>query len=694
MSRAALPLSLVVSAELRAEEAVSPAASPAVSTIVIEVTAPRPQRPSYATTAQSTATREERSISDLPVSVTTVSRAVIEDRDAHRANDVLTLGPGVQYFSGYGGTWDDYTIRGFHVWSAGTFRNGFLSGFSGANAADAVNVERVEILRGPASALYGPGLPGGAINYVSKRPGQAARSSVGVSIGSFNTARAELDSTGPLGSERVLYRLTTALDTTSGYRDFNDWRRYLVNPVVSAQVGDKTWLLVEAQAYGQAYRADPYGVPLLQGRADRLPVARSLAEPSLPLATTSGQLGRVELLHELSRAWSLRVATQTQLGRYEEQSLFPAFLDPDTHALVRVLVNWESRSKDTAFQAALRGKLTTGSVRHELTIGSDLRRETVDYRVGSSDPSVDPYVLDVLDPHHGAPLPAAPLPPGRLDRWDYQAAGVYVSDLVTLRPGLTLLAGGRADTYKQISTTRDVLDSAGEPALTGRVGVVGRVARPLALYASLSNGFWPVLGIQAGGRVLKPEHSLAWEIGQRTNLHGDALTFDAVYFHIDNKNVSVLDPANPNFQVQRGRAESQGVELALTCKLDERVRGMASYAYTHAVVADDPNPAQIGKSLPLSARHAGAAFVDWTVLEGLSLGPGVLFTSERDLVDSAEIPGYVRLDGRIAYRRGRVQSSLLVQNVLDRRYTLSGTSELGVLPGSPRSLQLTTRVQF
>jgi iron complex outermembrane receptor protein len=212
-----------------AEPAPAPASDPSASPIVIEVTAAPRARPSYAAPTQMTGTREEREISDLPVTVGVANRTLMDDRLAHRTEDVLPLVPGVQLFAGSGGFWDDYTVRGFRVWAGTTFRNGFISGYSGANATDAVNIERVEVVRGPASALYGPGLPGGSINFVTKRPAADPRVDVGVSVGRFNTYRGELDATGPI-APGALYRMTASAESTAGYRDFNDFRRSIAKP--------------------------------------------------------------------------------------------------------------------------------------------------------------------------------------------------------------------------------------------------------------------------------------------------------------------------------------------------------------------------------------------------------------------------------------------------------------------------------
>jgi iron complex outermembrane receptor protein len=610
----------------------------------------------------------------------------------------LPLVPGVQLFAGSGGFWDDYTVRGFRVWAGTTFRNGFLSGYSGANATDAVNIERVEVVRGPASALYGPGLPGGSINFVTKRPAADSRVDVGMSVARFDTYRGELDATGPI-APGVLYRMTASAESTAGYRDFNDFRRYLVNPVVSLELDRQTWLLAEVQRYGQAYRSDPEGVPILAGNPLGLPRHRSLIEPDQPLAHISGELERVELWHAFSSAWALRVAAQDKSGRYSEYALYPVGLADDGATLSRIAVNWESTSRDTALQFGVRGKLQTGPVQHEVMAGLDLGREIVDYRQGFSDPSVNPYTIDVYDPHYGAPLPDAPLATGRLNRWTYQTGGIYASDIVTLCPELTLLVGARADGYRQESSTSTLTERAGQPEQSLRAGAVYRPFGALAFYANASTGFWPVLGVTATGGVLRPERSRAFELGQRTAIAGDLLTLDAVLFRVDNRNISVPDPNRPDFQVQRGEALSRGLELSATSQVDGWLRVIASYAYTVARITQDTDPNNIGTDLPLTAHHSGGGFAvaeaPKGVLRGANIGGGAVFTSQRPTAtDHTELPGYVRFDARLGFRSGRIESTLYIENVLDRRYIRSGTERLGVLYGSPRSVQLSTRASF
>jgi iron complex outermembrane receptor protein len=288
---------------------------------------------------------------------------------------------------------------------------------------------------------------------------------------------------------------------------------------------------------------------------------------------------------------------------------------------------------------------------------------------------------------------------GRMNRWTYQTGGVYASDIVTFCPQLSLLVGARADSYRQEGSTSTVTERAGQPEQSLRAGAVYRPLGQLALYANASTGFWPVLGTTATGGVLRPERSHAFELGERTAIAGDRLTLDAVIFRIDNRNISVPDPNQPNFQVQRGAALSKGLELSATSQVDGWLRVIASYAYTVARITADSDPSNIGTELPLTAHHSGGGFAMLEAprgpLRGANVGGGAVFTSQRPTaIDHTELPGYVRFDARLGFRSGHLESTLFIENVFDRRYIRSGTERLGVLYGSPRSILVSTRASF
>jgi iron complex outermembrane receptor protein len=649
--------------------------------------APRPA--SYAARVQTTGTRDEQSVHDVPQGISVIDRTLMNDIGARRTDDALPLVPGVQLFSGYGGTWDDYTVRGFRVWTGTTYRNGYLNGYSGANATDAINVERIEVVKGPASALYGPGLPGGSINFVTKRPSAEPKTTVGLSAGTQSTFRGELDSTGSL-TQNALYRMTAAATSTAGYRDNNDFHRWIANPVVELTLTPSTKLLAEVQGYQEAYRADPLGVP---SSKNDLPGERSYIEPSLPLALVEGALARVELNHELSRSWSLRLATQDKVGHYSEKTLL--WGPPDSGTLQRVLMNWRQNSGDVAVQAALRGKVSTGPIAHLLIVGVDASHEYVAYRTAISDPTSTPLPIDVAAPRYGSPLPEVPLP-SQPSSWSYRVMGFYASDLITLLPRVKLMVGGRVDTFTQESTTDTVRDRASEVAVSPRTGAVVDVLPWLAAYANVSKGFWPSLGVTATGNVLRPEHSTAMEAGLRAAAAEDVATVDVAAFRIDDKNFAVADADNPNFQRNIGEAVSKGVETTLTANAGSLVRCIASYAYTDArVVADLADPKRVGQPLPMAAKHSGGAWaqLDLPTFRAQKVGVGVggIYTSERALPDQTSIPGYVRVDSVLSYTVSRVRAALRIENVAGTRYIKSGLNEFAVLPGAPRTAMLTVQ---
>lgn len=668
----------------------SPARRPGEPPVIRVRGAPRPS--SYASRVQTTATRDDQPVDHVPQAVTVLDRRFMDDVGARRTDDVLPFVPGVQPFAGYGGAWDDYTVRGFRVWAGTTYRNGFLNGYSSPNATDAANVERIEVVRGPASALYGPGLPGGSINFVTKRPRAERSTTLRLSAGSFETLRAEVDATGPLGSA-VLYRAVASADQTAGWRDFNTVRRWLVNPMVELRLDARTRVLVEVQGFQSAYRADPLGVPRIDRDLYALPVARSYVEPGLPLAGIEGALARVQVEHALSRAWSLRLATQNKVARYAEDTLLWGPPGAGRRTLDRVLMRWDQDSAEAALQAALLGRVRTGSFDHAIVVGLDASRERVAYRTATSDPTAAPSPIDVLAPRYGAALPDVALPRSP-STWTYGIAGLYANDLVTLLPQLRATLGARVDTFGQESWTPTVRDRSSEVAVSPRAGAVLEVARGVTTYANVSRGFWPSLGVTAAGNVLRPEHALSTEAGLRVVLPRDAVTLDLAAFRIRNENFAVADSDNPNFQSNVGEAVSSGGEVFATARIGRFGRTLASYAYTDARVTSDPeDPSRVGRALPLAARHSGALWWQLDVptwsRQRAGAGVGAVLAGERTLPDDTTIPGYVRGDAVVSYGLERLRASVRVENVLGTRYVKSGLNESALLYGAPRSALLT-----
>lgn len=658
-----------------------PSAAPAEQEVVVSGT----RSETFTSRTQVTGSRASRSVDDVPQSVTALDGALLDSVGARRASEVLPLVPGVQLGTGFGGLWDDASIRGSRIWSGTMYRNGYLGGYSALAATDAVNVERLEVLRGPAAALFGPGLPGGTINVITKRPQPRAQQDFRLGLGSFGTSRSSVDSTGPLSS-RVLYRLTGAFESTGGHRDFNASEQLILDPVFVYQLGPATRWLVESQVFRVRYRPDPHGVPALGGDALALPRRRSLIEPQTPRTHFDGLLLRTEITHRVSPQLLVRFGAQRQAALEKEQALYPLGLRPDGRTLDRLATRLDLQAEDVAAQAGLELQGKALGFRHDAVVGIDARSEGVDYALGTSDPAVEPYPIDVHDPVYGSPPPA--IHAGAPSRWAYQDVGVYVNELVELLPQLRLSGGARLDAYRQTSRVGAAEESKSKVAPSGRLGVLVHPSSWSTLYASTSRGFWPVLGVTAGGGLLDAESSLGVELGARMTLLDESLTLDAALFRLDNENISVPDPERPEFQVQRGESRSEGLETFVTFAGHD-VRAVGSYTWTHARVTADTDPSVVGRDLPLAPRHSGALWIDYLLpLEderSIELGGGGRATGRRMLNDGSAIPGYVRLDASAGLRDGPFRARLLLRNVLDADFAESGNDQLGILRGAGRS---------
>jgi iron complex outermembrane receptor protein len=660
----------------------------------IEVIVRAPESQPFDEDGQTTGTRAPRPTSDVPQAVTVLPSSVLKSAGARRVEDVMLLVPSVGLGAGFGGVWDDYVVRGSRIWSGTMYRNGFLGGYSSLAAFDVVNVERVEVLRGPAAALYGPGLPGGTLNIVTKRPLEVERYEVGMGLGSFDTARLTLDFTGPLGSASA-YRLTLGADRSAGHRDFNESARLVLNPVFSFAPDARTRWLIETQLFSATYRPDPGGVPIVDGDPFALPAARSYADPDAPKTRFDGMLLRSELRRELTPSIVLRLGAQVQQALEEETVAFPIGLREDGRTLDRVDTHLDLRSRDVALQGGIEVRGELGGVEHDAVLGVDARYEHVDYRLAASDPASDPFPIDLYRPVYGSPRPALHTSNAPDDRWTYGDAGVYLNDKLRLLAPLDLVLSGRLDGYRQTSRAAGSESAEGEIAPSGRVGLIVRPLDVLSTYASVSYGFWPVLGVSASGALLEPERSRGLEMGARVRLFGGALTLDGAVFSLQNQNISVPDPERPEFQVQRGASRTNGLELAATARVASIFRVIGAYTATDAQVTEDADPSLVGRPLPSTARYSASA---WGELDlplprvDLITGFGARLVGPRRLNDGARVPGYSRLDSSLGVRLSSVELEVLVQNLLDRAYVQSGNDALSVLRGPPRTWLATLTV--
>lgn len=648
----------------------------------------------YRATDALTGTKIGAALLDLPLSINVVARELIEDRRLTSLSESLDNVPGVSRKLGYGGTQNfGAYIRGFDT-GVITFRNGFRD-FGFYTLRDTANVERFEVLKGPASILYGSLQPGGVTHTLTKRPLPTAFHRGVVTIGSDDFYRAEFDSGGPL-SGTAAYRLNLAYEDAGSYRDLVDSRAKFIAPVVTWILSEKTRWTVEME-YKHAEFVWDLGLPK-DPVALLAPINRFLGEDDKRNDVQSFMASSV-VEHQLNHNWRIRqnAAYAYSGGDYYIRSPLPGITDGRT--VNRAAYDSPSYSDNLNLQHELVGNLDIAGMEHQGIVGLDLYRNRDTYNFFFS--TIGP--IDIFEPVYGArPIPNFLLFGNKITS---DAVGLYFQDLVSLRDNLKLLVGARYDSvhYENIDrTSNTVLRRATDEALSPQAGLVFQPTATTSLYASYSSSFVPIgSGVKADGSYLDPEEGEQFEVGVKKDFLDGKFSAMLAAFWITKQNVSKADPANPPFRIQIGEQKSNGVELSFTGSPLPGWDIIAGGAYIDAYVSRD-NAIPVGTPMENTPEWSGNTWVKYTFssgsLRGFKLGAGVYSAGRRQVINTFTgaplffLPSYARVDAMLGYARGHWSMQINGKNLTDELiHDLAGTS---VMPQQPRSWLLSASYQF
>lgn len=660
------------------------------------------RRDQYRRAYSSSATRTETPLQELPQSVQVVSRQLIDDLGATRLDDVLLYVSGVAKQNGFGGLWDNYSIRGFAGSENGGMNilwNGFASNRGYAPPRDMANVDSVDFLKGPAAALYGNSEPGGTINVVTKKPQFKSANSLDLSAGTRNTYRTAVDSTGALNSE-VAYRLNAAAEHRGGMRDHVRSAREFFAPAFTWAPTDHTLLHYEGEFLRQKAPLDR-GIVAVNGNPGVLPVSRFLGEPGDGDVKMENRNHLLTLEHRLDEHWRLRTGVFHKDGTLDGYSTEASALQADNATLRRQRRYRDYGWHDTSLQAEIGGKFQAAGLGHEVLIGAELDRLTVDQRMLRINPSgAAPYAVNIYDPVYGQ---AQPAPAANTDTSERQVStGVYLQDQLSLSERWKLLAGVRADAFRSTLANRRTLTTARQDksAFSPRLGLTWLLTPALSAYASASRSFRPNTGSDAAGNAFSPETSRAGEVGLKYQSEDRRSGATLAVFDITKQNVLTADPANPLFSIAAGEVRSKGVELDVNGKPGRHWRLTGNLAYTDAWVSKDNtlaagsrlvNVPRVSGSLLAVYEDADARGAPWGV------GGGASYVGARtgDQAGSFKLPGYMTARA-LAYWQftPAIKLSLDVDNLFDKRYYASSYNNLWIMPGEGRSATLALNVKF
>lgn len=592
----------------------------------------------------------------------------------------------------------EYSVRG--LTTSEFYRDGFSVNRGYMNPPDAAAIERVEVLKGPASSLYGRGDPGGTLNIVSKRPQLESFARIDLSAAQWDRYRTALDVNTPLDEDgTMLYRMNVAIEDGKSFRDHRSAERQFVAPAFSWEISPYTRLLVQAEVVRNRQTFDR-GVVAPGDRLGRVSRSAFYGEPSDGPVSNDNETLQAELEHDLDDVWTLRLASHYKQGRMDGYATEAASLAADDRTLRRNLRYRDYDWQDAITQLELRGLVATGSIEHQLLIGTEYERYAKSERMLRSD---NLRTIDLYNPVYGSPRPA--FNPARAsDRNELvHNRALNLQDQMRLTDKLFGIIGARYDHYEH-RLDNELSGSRAQQThekVTPRIGALYQFTPEVGVFANVARSFKPNSGADASGATFDPEQGIGYEAGFKLDLLDSRLGMTIAAFHLSKENVLTADPLDPAYQIAAGEVRSRGLDLQLSGQLTDAIRVVGAYAYVDAEVTEDSVLAR-GSRLLNVPRHSGSLlgvyeFLDGN-LRGLELGGGLNHVGARsgNVADSGfELPGYTTVDLLGRYKAtDKVTLGVNLNNVFDRSYYERSYSNLWVMPGEPRNLSLSLALEL
>ncbi|MTI41206.1 TonB-dependent receptor [Fulvivirga lutimaris] len=700
----------------------------------------------YTTDVSSLASKTDIPLKDVPQAVSYVTKDLIQDQKAFLITDLVKNISGVNQESISG----DYMIRGF-----GASRYIMINGVKvskGWMPTLISNMERIEVIKGANSALYGYSDPGGTINRVTKKPLAESIQGINFSVGSYNTIRTEADLTGPLNEDKtILYRLNVAYQDAGSFRDLMGRKDVLLAPSVSFVPNQKTRVdldVIYSKIQARVDRGQPF-----TNETDGL--GRLNSTPNSLSATYSNSYNHEEsfsLLGAISHKFTDNVQFKTsfisnQYSRdYLEHRTNNAYGINGTGNEIPTVMQMRlqrgvSTNTNSNVMSYFNFGLQTGRVKHNIVAGYDFSQELTPvggwdkrlagaYRnatntaaLNSYDPSKSElYLLD----SDGSPVPNMPYfdllnpdyTPQDIDDYftstrsraasRYYTSGVYIQDQMKMGK-LQLLIGLRQEFYTDFENYKEEdVKTVEQTAFIPRIGAVYSLTPNVNLYGTYVEGFQPqsagVIGDPAiyGG----PFDSLTsnmLEFGTKTEWFNKGLTVSASMYQIELNNILINanDPDNPELLKQRGQEVSKGLELDINGRILPNLSITANYSYNEALITKSDDPDLVNTRKEYAPMQMGGTWIKYNFVKGLLNGAGIAlgsnFVSKQETGSNFTLPDYTVFDAALFYSIDNIKLSLNVNNLTDMSYWIGrGRAGAGISanPGTPRNFLFSVGYTF
>lgn len=657
-------------------------------------------------------TKTQTELINVPQSISTVTKELIKDKMNFTLKDAADEVAGVNNYSGY----DDYSIRGFKAENAR-----MINGLRGYNttytSAMLVNVERVEVIKGPAAVLYGNCDPGGTINLVTKKPLPQKESEISISAGTWNHYRVQGDITGPLNTNKtLLYRLSAGYDKTNSFRDQYFAKSYQVAPSLSYIPNEKIQVNID-------FSLSHTNTILDRGQPG---ILNDPVLTSTPINLIASQPG--DYLHENDYATNLLFSYKINnhfgfnsgyLNYITQQNTAEhgvhSYITPDSVNLY--FTQWMYHTVTNTFTNYFTWRFSTGTISHQLLAGYDYISSKVDLDQNYFE-DANAFVqgsgivrtFSLKNPiYNPAPGGSYKLSDYESDATDvdasvYHTQGLYVQEQLEWKKW-RLLFGLRQELYAA-GDNDDNTDSADdeENVLLPRIGLVYKLRPYISVYGTYNKGFDPFeasTSTQVFDAPFKPVTSELFEAGAKADFLNNQLGASIAVYQLTLHNVAVNanDISNPNLYIQQGEDRSRGIETELNGNILPDLSVSVSYSYCIAKVIKSKIAAQEGTLVENAPENSSSSWIKYTfvnsALKGFGIAIGHTQAGTRNTLETGiRLPGYFLLNGGIRYQYRHYTAALNVNNIFNKTYWIGAYNNVNKWPGTPLNWMIEIGYRF
>lgn len=666
----------------------------------------------YKASRSRTATKTDASINETAQSISVVGSEQIRDQGAQSLAESLRFVAGVDAGQRGRRGLDDFSIRGF-VQSDYVLRDGMRMSYDLSwIQAEPFGLERVEVLKGPASVLYGQTGPGGFVNLVSKRPTDKPIANFGAGFGNYQQRQYTADISDALNADQtVRYRLVALTSESDDQVDFVDRKRTYVAPSLTWDISDKTSLTLLTSYQKSDYipiRGLPAQGTILPNINGNLSFRRYVGVPGVDDYATEQTLLGYEFSHafndNISFKQHMRYNTLNLNGTFTESNIpqnAASALAANQRDYSRRLSIRELSAQMWTIDNQLSANFETAALKHQLLFGVD----NIRYYLNRYYATRSVTALNLYNPNYAAAvLGAVALTPNSTGSDELTQQGIYLQDLIKFGDGWNLQLGLRHDrseiTQQRITGAKTQTDP---HKTTGKFGLLYAFENGWSPYLSYSESFVPLVGSTFSGTPFLPETGKQKEVGLKYESADKQFGTTFALYDLVRQNVTTTDPVNGSFSVQTGEQQHKGFEWEANGQLTERLNVIASYSYIDAEVTKSNNRAQNisleGKRPILVAKNMANVWLNYDfsmITQGLSAGAGVRYIGKQagNDINSFDVPDYTLVDAAIYYQQGAWRFALNGRNLENKKYVAGCASLSACFTGDPRMVMVTANYSF